>query len=139
MPRLPRNLLLLSVLSLGVALGCSSPSVAQRERGRNAMYAITITMRALPGRENELIETSREVILPSRAEPGCLFFDLLTSVEDPREIVFYEAYRRKEDFDIHLATPHAKAWVAAALPIVDRATIRMPSHTSVGDGKTRTE
>ncbi|HUJ58321.1 MAG TPA: putative quinol monooxygenase [Kofleriaceae bacterium] len=95
------------------------------------MYAITITMRSQPGKEQELFEASGRVIAPSRAEPGCLFFDVLQSLEDPRELVFYEAYARKEDFDAHLAQPHTRAWQAVAIPLVDRTTIRMPCHVSV--------
>ena len=95
------------------------------------MYAITITIRALPGRGDELVRLSLLTVAPSRAEPGCLHFDLLRSTSCPEEIVFYEAYRTKADFDAHVATAHVRAWQAAALPIIDRDTIRMPSHVGL--------
>ncbi len=101
------------------------------------MYAITITMRALPGHGDELVQLSLATVEPSRAEAGCLFFDLLRSEEHPDEILFYEAYRSRADFDAHLATAHVRAWQVAALPIIDRATIRMPSHVSVADAAGR--
>jgi len=95
------------------------------------MYAITITLRALPGRGDELVRLSLLTVAPSRAEPGCLHFDLLRSTSSPDEIVFYEAYRTRADFDAHLTTEHVRAWQTAALPIIDRDAIRMPSHVGV--------
>ena len=95
------------------------------------MHAICITLRALAGREEELFAVSRAVVAPSRAEPGCLFFDVLRSTSDPAELVFYEAYRAREDLDAHLAAEHTKAWQAAAMPMIDRASVRFPSHVSV--------
>lgn len=97
------------------------------------MYAITIIMKALPGRGLELLELSRATIAPTRAEPGCLFFDLLRSVQQPDEIVFYEAYRSRADFDAHIQTEHVKQWQAAALPMIDRTSIRLPAHISVDE------
>lgn len=95
------------------------------------MYAITITLRALPGRSDELFELSRATVEPSRAEPGCLFFDLLRGVEDHDELVFYEAYRNRADFEAHLTMPHVREWQAKALGLLDRTSIRMPAHVSV--------
>lgn len=95
------------------------------------MYAITITLRALPGRGDELVHLSLLTVGPSRAEPGCLHFDLLRSTDFPDEIVFYEAYRTKADFDAHLDTAHVRQWQADALPLIDRSSIRMPSHVGV--------
>ena len=97
------------------------------------MYAITITLRALPGQGEALVAHSLATVEPSRAEAGCLFFDLLRNPNDPDEIVFYEAYRTRADFDAHLATPHVRAWQASCLPLLDRSAIRMPSHVSVVD------
>ena len=98
------------------------------------MYAVTIVLRAHPGRGDDLVRASLPVLAPSRAEPGCLFFDLLRSPSEPDEIVFYEAYRERSDFDAHLAAPHVKAWQAVALPLIDRSSIRMPAHVSVAGG-----
>ncbi len=95
------------------------------------MYAITITLRARPGLGDELVRLSLRTVAPSRAEPGCLHFDLLRSTDCPEEIVFYEAYRTKADFDAHLATVHVREWQASALPLIDRDSIKMPSHVTV--------
>lgn len=95
------------------------------------MYAITIRMKAKPGRGDELVRLSQKTIAPSRAEEHCLFFDLLRGESDRDEIVFYEAYRDRAAFEAHLKTDHVRVWQAEALPIVAPESIRMPAHTSV--------
>ena len=95
------------------------------------MYALTITLRALPGRGDDFVRLSAATVAPSRAEPGCVHFDLLRSTTCPEEIVFYEAYRTRADFDAHLTTAHVRTWQAEALPLIDRSSIRMPSHVGV--------
>jgi autoinducer 2-degrading protein len=94
------------------------------------MYALTIVLTALPGREQELIDACLASVAPSRAEPGNLFFDLLVS-EDRREVVFYEAYADEAAFAAHMAAPHTKRWQETALPAIDRSTIRFPAHRSI--------
>jgi uncharacterized protein YbjT (DUF2867 family) len=70
------------------------------------------------------------VIAPSRCEPGCLFFDVLLSEQDPLLVRFYEAYRHRSDFEVHLQTQHARTWTDECLPVVDSASIQMPESTS---------
>ena len=94
------------------------------------MYALTIILTPLPGREQELIDACLAAVAPSRAEPGNLFFDLLVS-EDRREVVFYEAYVDEAAFQAHRAAPHTKVWQQVALPAIERSSIRFPAHRSV--------
>jgi quinol monooxygenase YgiN len=94
------------------------------------MYAITIVLHAKPGQEKELVEACLATVIPSRAETGNLFFDLLVS-ESPHEVVFYEAYVDEAAFQAHLAAPHTKAWQEVALPLIERSTLRFPAHRSV--------
>ena len=51
--------------------------------------------------------------------------------EDRREIVFYEAYVDEAAFQAHMAAPHTKAWQEAALPLIERSTLRFPPHRSL--------
>ena len=46
----------------------------------------------------------------SRAESGCLRFDLLHDPENPNKFVFYEAYEDVDAFELHKKTPHYQAW-----------------------------
>lgn len=94
------------------------------------MYAITVVLRPRAGQERALIDACVAVVAASRAEPGNLFFDVLVG-DAPTEVVFYEAYVDEAAFDAHMAAPHTKAWQQAALPLVDRSTLRFPAHKSV--------
>jgi len=94
----------------------------------NNMCSISILFRPLPGQTERLIDACLAAVEPSRREPGCLFFDLLVGDGDTPEILFYEAYRDQEAFNAHMEAPHTKAWQAAALPLIDRGTIRFPAH-----------
>lgn len=94
------------------------------------MYAITIVLAPKPGHEQPLLDACLAVVAASRAEPGNLFFDVLVS-DSPREVVFYEAYVDEAAFQAHMEAPHTKAWQEAALPSIERSTLRFPAHRSV--------
>jgi quinol monooxygenase YgiN len=42
----------------------------------------------------------------SRAEPGCVTFDVSRSTEDPNVFVLYEEWRDQEALDVHYKTAH---------------------------------
>lgn len=94
------------------------------------MHSMTIVLQPLDGRETEVIEACLASVGPSRAEPGCLFFDVLvgTSADGRTEVVFYEAYVDEAAFREHTAAPHVQAWQERTLPLLDRSTIRFPAH-----------
>jgi quinol monooxygenase YgiN len=94
------------------------------------MHSLTIVFEPLPGCEEALLAVCLEAAAPSRAEPGCLFFDVLvgTSPSGKREIVFYEAYIDRAAFDEHMRSPHTARWQAQALPLIERSSIRFPAH-----------
>jgi autoinducer 2-degrading protein len=97
------------------------------------MYTVTIRMRVLPDGVTAFLKAGLAVVGPSRAEPGCLFFDLLRSRDDPLAFTFYEAYVDEAAFRAHLQMPHVLAWQQAALPHIDRQTIAMPESIGIVD------
>jgi quinol monooxygenase YgiN len=94
------------------------------------MYSLTIVLEPVAGREAEVLEACLATVEPSRAEPGCLFFDVLVGVSSQgrTELVFYEAYVDEGAFQAHLEAPHVRAWQERALPNIERSTIRLPAH-----------
>ena len=95
------------------------------------MYAVTISMRAQDEAGAAILrKASLETVEPSRAEEGCLFFDVLFDDSDPLLLRFYEAYKTKSDFEAHLKAKHVQDWVKVAMPVVDKGTIRMPESVS---------
>jgi quinol monooxygenase YgiN len=53
----------------------------------------------------------------SRAEPGCLTFDV-SPTDDPLIWEVMEAFRTREDFDAHQARTRASPWFAATRTIL---------------------
>jgi quinol monooxygenase YgiN len=63
-------------------------------------------LKAKPGAEARLEELVKNLIEPTRAESGCLVYDLHRDVEDPAVYYFYENWRSEADLDEHFRTPH---------------------------------
>lgn len=70
--------------------------------------------RAKPGKERALREALLAVCGPTRAEKGCINYDLHESPDDPSVLVFLENWESKADLDAHLASPHIDAFRAIA-------------------------
>jgi quinol monooxygenase YgiN len=70
--------------------------------------------RAKPGKEQALRDALLAVCGPTRAEKGCLNYDLHVSPDDQGLLVFHENWASKADLDAHLASPHIDAFRAIA-------------------------
>ena len=55
----------------------------------------------------ELIKADQEGTL---AEPGCVRFDVVRSIEDPNEFLIWEVYLDEEAAAFHKTTPHYHAF-----------------------------
>jgi quinol monooxygenase YgiN len=67
---------------------------------------------AKPGKEEELGRVLEAVVAPTRAEAGCINYDLHRSQENPAVWMFYENWRSDADLETHFETPHLKAFLA---------------------------
>jgi len=79
-------------------------------------FTLLADLEAQPGRGDEVeaaIMASHAVAL-TRAEPGCLAYDLCRDADAPDRFVAYESWRDLDSLRAHLATPHFAA-VGAAL------------------------
>lgn len=70
------------------------------------MICVAVTYRIQPGREEEAVALFRELIPPTRAEPGCRMYLVHRSTTDPRQFFLYEQYDDQAALDAHRATPH---------------------------------
>jgi len=70
--------------------------------------------RARAGKERALRDALLALCAPTRAEQGCLNYDLHESAEDPALLVFHENWVSKRDLDAHLRSPHIEAFRARA-------------------------
>jgi quinol monooxygenase YgiN len=50
------------------------------------------------------------LVEPSRADKGCLNYDLYQSTEDATVFIFYENWESLKDLERHLESPHALAF-----------------------------
>ncbi|KAL3765436.1 hypothetical protein ACHAW5_006929 [Stephanodiscus triporus] len=63
-------------------------------------------------RMEEFVDMIEKNAIGSRAEPGCIRFDVLQAEDAPNKFFFYEIYRNSDDISHHKEQPHYLAWVA---------------------------
>ncbi len=88
------------------------------------MKTITVVaaFQAKPGKENELRAALVGLVAPTRAEAGCINYDLHASPEDPAKFLFYENWASKAALDAHLQNAH----VQVLLPRLNTLAVGMP-------------
>lgn len=98
MTRLP----VLAVLGLlaPLALAQEAPSPAPEQ------VSVIATFVAKPGKEAALRAKLLKMIAPTRAEGGCLSYDLHVNPASPAQFVFIENWRNEEVLAAHMKTPH---------------------------------
>ena len=77
--------------------------------------AMVVEFRAAPGKADELRAELLGIVGPTRAEDGCLRYDLHVSREDPDVLAFYEVWATPEAHAAHDLTPHI-AHIREVLP-----------------------
>jgi quinol monooxygenase YgiN len=76
-------------------------------------------LRAKKGQEDRARQELLKLIVPTRAEAGCINYDLHESSEDAGLFLFYENWRSQADLDLHFETPHLKAAVKIMPDLLD--------------------
>ena len=66
--------------------------------------------KARPGKEAALKESLLALCAPTRAEKGCINYDLHESADDPAMLVFHENWASKADLDAHLRSQHIQSF-----------------------------
>jgi quinol monooxygenase YgiN len=69
-------------------------------------YVVAAHWRAKEGAEDRLAAVIDEMLAPSRAEPGNLFYQAQRSIEDPRLFFLYEQYADEAAYQAHLDSEH---------------------------------
>jgi quinol monooxygenase YgiN len=81
----------------------------QELRGDQQMIFITAKWDIKPEYADRWPEISRALAEPTRAEPGCLWFDWSRSVDNPNEYVLVAAFRDADAGRVHVNSDHVKA------------------------------
>ena len=77
------------------------------------MIIVTATITGKPGKRDELIFRSQDVIKSTRLEQGNISYELLASTEDEDVLLMFEKWENREVLDAHMQTEHFKAFGAA--------------------------
>jgi len=79
----------------------------------------------------DLVKTELLKLIPlTRAETGCLTYDLHQDNENPAHFMFYESWENRTVWRDHMNAPHLKAYLTAVEGAVDSFTIHEMTPTS---------
>ena len=77
--------------------------------GHAADWLTAITfIKGVPGKEGELKQELVALAAPTRAERGCITYDLYQSEANPNEFVRFEVWRNAAALEEHKQTPHIR-------------------------------
>ncbi|UAJ10677.1 putative quinol monooxygenase [Glacieibacterium megasporae] len=77
-----------------------------------------VRFQARPGREDDLHAILAAMIAPTRAEPGCVNYDLHRREDDVAQFVLYEGWESKQAQADHMALPHFVTMLEAVADVV---------------------
>ncbi len=75
---------------------------------------VVATIPAKPGSEDVIREALSSLVTATRAEEGCVSYDLYESSAAPGTFVTVEVWRSQDDLDAHMRSPHLGEAFAAA-------------------------
>jgi quinol monooxygenase YgiN len=82
------------------------------------MIIVTAAITGKPGKRDELISKSQDVIKSTRQEQGNISYELLASTEDEDVLLMFEKWENKEALDTHMQTEYFKAFGSAIEDLV---------------------
>lgn len=77
----------------------------------------------------DLVKAELKKLVPmTRAEEGCIQYDLHRDNNDPAHFMFYENWESRELWQVHMNTPHLAAYMHATEGAVAEFTVNEMSH-----------
>jgi quinol monooxygenase YgiN len=74
----------------------------------DSLLTIVARIKAKPGMETRMQRDLLNLLAPTRAESGCITFDLLKDTADPTVSVLYENWKDQAALDAHFQQPYVK-------------------------------
>lgn len=65
---------------------------------------------AKAGEERRVLQELENLLADTRAEKGCINYDLHRDPDDARKFLFYENWESEDDLEAHLGSAHIAAW-----------------------------
>ncbi|HEY8676753.1 MAG TPA: putative quinol monooxygenase [Candidatus Dormibacteraeota bacterium] len=83
-------------------------------------YVAAVTWTARAGTEQRVEEILAEMVVPTRAEPGCLMYEVHRSVDRPRVYFLYEQFVNEAAFILHIdSEPYKRLIVGDAVTLLE--------------------
>lgn len=76
-------------------------------------------VRAKEGMAEEVLKELTALLEPSRADAGCINYNLHRSADDESEFMFYENWQSRQALDDHIMTPHLRAFLERSDSLLD--------------------
>ena len=80
---------------------------------------VIASLKAKPGQEAALFAELSSLIAPTRAETGCILYEMHRSHETPGWFIFNELWESRPLWDAHMAAPHLSAFSAKQDALVE--------------------
>lgn len=105
---------LAALLSFGSGCkGTSSEKISGCGEGDKQITVLAIA-KAREGMEEEVRQELVGLLAPTRAENGCISFNLHYDPDDKSRFMFYENWACRQVWDVHLRAPHIEAFAGKA-------------------------
>jgi quinol monooxygenase YgiN len=76
---------------------------------------------ARPGHEGAVADALRDVVAPTREEPGCLDIRAFRSIRDPRLFYVHSRWKDEAAFERHATLPHTVRFLERVEALIDHA------------------
>ena len=84
----------------------------------NKKITVVARVKAKAGMEEQLKQMLLSNLTPTRAESGCVTFDLHEGIDDASQLMSYENWATKADLDEHLQKPYIIDFMSKAKDIL---------------------
>jgi quinol monooxygenase YgiN len=84
----------------------------------SALLTVVVRIRAKAGCELQVRQELLELLSPTRAEDGCINFDLHEAVGDAGLFLVHENWTSEEVLSRHFETPYIQAWLSQAASLL---------------------
>ena len=82
-------------------------------------FVVIARFTARTGLEHRLREVLSALVAPTRAEAGCLHYEMVQSQDDPRKFTFYEKWESEAALMAHAQMPHVVRARAERVDLLD--------------------
>jgi quinol monooxygenase YgiN len=88
-----------------------------------AHLTVVATLKAKPGCEDKLLAMLQELLAPTRAEIGCINYDLHRSDDEASTYLFHETWESRPLWEAHMQSPHLVAFGEANGAVTESWTL----------------